>query len=568
MVWTDDMISSLLEYAKEVGIRLAQAVCYRYDRGEDFNADLERLYLISDIIFALEHSNDDVYDDDDYDYLYEMIQSISIQRFKYKRMIRSVQTASSGSSDLYLDIVFDKSTIYRNLEGDNTLDSSSETLIMLIDYGTDADGSYYIVGRVPDIPSFSTYYYLWGIWCPEVTYNPTTAGRRITKIEYLGTYVGSVDTYVSTYKIWTYSALYGISSSHKETAHIFFFCPEPYYFKNSISPVFPRASGSPPSSYWNATTVVGAQATWYNSNTGYVYALATGYSKYASEPKVKHHLFACSVTNNLLSPSNWIDLTYLFGGHTADALAHWYPSGYAGFNTIGSCFPLPDRPGYYGAATAWRDASGNLTNAWITFDENFFCITDVETGKFQTDYTPESGTLWAGGTALIYYNNQYMWVIHDGTSGLSGKRVCLVSDAIDGTYVYDHTVIDMSELPSNSMLLNAIGGLTLFTFRDNLYMLSSGEGDISLSGNYRDHQAFLYRFEPSTKTWKRLGHPFIINNYGYGSETGFNYTLGYDHLGLCNTPILYNNKLYIGIAMCEATDTYQGYMGELDLSLL
>jgi len=109
MVWTEDMVKELLEYAQEVGVRLAQAVCYRHNRGEDFNPDLERLYLVSDIIFALE--NDDMYKDSDYDNLYEKIKSISVQRFKYKRMIRYIQRPSSDLPISFLVIALDGTDI-------------------------------------------------------------------------------------------------------------------------------------------------------------------------------------------------------------------------------------------------------------------------------------------------------------------------------------------------------------------------------------------------------------------------------------------------------------------------
>lgn len=84
MQWTTNDIDNLILVGKDVGVHIAQSICNKMDLGKYIDKDIEYLYLISNIVFALEHSTTDVYEDTDYSYLAEIINRVEIQRNRFR----------------------------------------------------------------------------------------------------------------------------------------------------------------------------------------------------------------------------------------------------------------------------------------------------------------------------------------------------------------------------------------------------------------------------------------------------------------------------------------------------
>lgn len=84
MTWTNTDILNLILVAKDVGIHLSESICRKLDLGKSIDKDIDYLYLLINIVFALEYGTDDVYEDADYSYLAEIINRIEIQRNRFR----------------------------------------------------------------------------------------------------------------------------------------------------------------------------------------------------------------------------------------------------------------------------------------------------------------------------------------------------------------------------------------------------------------------------------------------------------------------------------------------------
>ena len=84
MSWTPTDISNLILVGKDVGIHLAESICRKLTLGKSIAQDIDMLYYIVDLVFALEHATDDVFDDEDYDYINEMLNRIEITRNRFR----------------------------------------------------------------------------------------------------------------------------------------------------------------------------------------------------------------------------------------------------------------------------------------------------------------------------------------------------------------------------------------------------------------------------------------------------------------------------------------------------
>jgi len=84
MTWTPTDISNLILVGKDVGIHLAESICRKLTLGKSIAQDIDMLYYIVDLVFALEHATDDVFDDEDYDYINEMLNRIEITRNRFR----------------------------------------------------------------------------------------------------------------------------------------------------------------------------------------------------------------------------------------------------------------------------------------------------------------------------------------------------------------------------------------------------------------------------------------------------------------------------------------------------
>ena len=84
MVWTSTDIANLILVGKDLGVHLTESICNKLDLGKPIGQDADMLYLLCDIVFALENDGTAVFDDDDYSYFAEMISRIEIQRNRFR----------------------------------------------------------------------------------------------------------------------------------------------------------------------------------------------------------------------------------------------------------------------------------------------------------------------------------------------------------------------------------------------------------------------------------------------------------------------------------------------------
>ena len=84
MVWKSTDIANLILVGKDLGVHLTESICNKLDLGKPIGQDADMLYLLCDIVFALENDGTAVFDDDDYSYFAEMISRIEIQRNRFR----------------------------------------------------------------------------------------------------------------------------------------------------------------------------------------------------------------------------------------------------------------------------------------------------------------------------------------------------------------------------------------------------------------------------------------------------------------------------------------------------
>lgn len=84
MAWTNTQIENLILIGKDIGVHLTESICNKLDLGRSIDIDVDMLYLVSNIVFSLEHSSVLTHTDDDYKYLAEMLNRIEIQRNRYR----------------------------------------------------------------------------------------------------------------------------------------------------------------------------------------------------------------------------------------------------------------------------------------------------------------------------------------------------------------------------------------------------------------------------------------------------------------------------------------------------
>ena len=95
MAWTDTTIDALILVAKDAGIHVSESICRKLDLGQSVDQDVDYLYLIINIVWALEH--DDIADygdavvaddlqltDANYSLLAAMISRIVVQRNRFR----------------------------------------------------------------------------------------------------------------------------------------------------------------------------------------------------------------------------------------------------------------------------------------------------------------------------------------------------------------------------------------------------------------------------------------------------------------------------------------------------
>ena len=84
MAWTAVRLYDFLIDSKNLAVKLMESICNKLDLGQPVDGYLDMFYLISNIIFALEHTNATTYLDDDYDHLYELYTKVLAKQNRYK----------------------------------------------------------------------------------------------------------------------------------------------------------------------------------------------------------------------------------------------------------------------------------------------------------------------------------------------------------------------------------------------------------------------------------------------------------------------------------------------------
>jgi len=89
MTWTDTDVGNLILVGKDIGVHLAESICRKLTLGKSISQDIDYLYLICNIVFALEHSYYGatptfVFEDTDYDLMNEYLNRIEITRNRFR----------------------------------------------------------------------------------------------------------------------------------------------------------------------------------------------------------------------------------------------------------------------------------------------------------------------------------------------------------------------------------------------------------------------------------------------------------------------------------------------------
>jgi len=89
MTWTDTDVLNLILVGKDIGIHLGESICRKLDLGKPISQDIDYLYLVHNIVFALEHSYYGIiptyiFEDVDYDLMNEFLSRIEIQRNRFR----------------------------------------------------------------------------------------------------------------------------------------------------------------------------------------------------------------------------------------------------------------------------------------------------------------------------------------------------------------------------------------------------------------------------------------------------------------------------------------------------
>jgi hypothetical protein len=79
MVWSALAIADLILVGKDVYIHLSESICRKLDLGKPIDQDVDMLYLLCNIVFALENDSTN-WEDEDYDLMAEDINRIEVQR--------------------------------------------------------------------------------------------------------------------------------------------------------------------------------------------------------------------------------------------------------------------------------------------------------------------------------------------------------------------------------------------------------------------------------------------------------------------------------------------------------
>jgi hypothetical protein len=441
---------------------------------------------------------------------------------------------------------------YRNYEQNNSLaladyvgrTQAIQTPIILVEDIED-DGDYYVIlANVPSIPdlinSYDTFMiYNMSIALAQPEHNPCL----VSSYEYIGLY----GSYSNCVKLGISPAL----PQNVEGDKIGLVNLKPGGMWRSVDVLLAETTG-----VWNATYTAGANAVWKRADGKYG-MIVCGYNKDVS-PKVYHHYFLAD------SPEGpWVDQTAADASEFGAAVV---PVGFNAAWVLMGCVKLDDT--HYAAATTLTDGSDVPTTPAIAlWNED---MTDVSVVELNFDYVYEFGWGTSPWPSLGYYKGKFLYVMQDGDSGYTGKRIVLSSDTIDGEFTYHSTAIDYSDwsddADSGNMFIHSVAHGCLFTIANKLYLVTEGESYLgnAEAGEYANHSIHLWGYDEGFNEWSYIKGPIITAIHGFYSEMGFSYDLS-DHVGYMAGFYVEDGKMWFCIPLCKGTDTYTLTNGYFDL---
>ena len=83
MTWDAPKITALLNESKTLAVKMAWSLARRMDLGQPIDGYLDDLYLISNVVFAIEEGSSD-FEEEDLDYLYSLYTKMLVKHNRYK----------------------------------------------------------------------------------------------------------------------------------------------------------------------------------------------------------------------------------------------------------------------------------------------------------------------------------------------------------------------------------------------------------------------------------------------------------------------------------------------------
>ncbi len=403
----------------------------------------------------------------------------------------------------------------------------------------------YTIANVPYIKDLIENPTNWVFWDMTIQPQPDTVAMKCLSI----VYVGISGTYSNCYTITTNSAIVNATVGDSMATLSF----KAYYYSNSTI-LFPKGTVS---TDFNYTYTNNLSYVWKTTN-GIYHGIVLGVNKGLAIYTyfTMHHY----TSNSLLG--TWTDQQ---AGSAADLFDSILPSTYVAYNMWVNGNRMPGEDGMHYMVGDVNKSDGTSDLAAVVFSDN------LSYKRFIALNT--SGYTWNGGmngwTSTTFYKGEYLISVQDGAL-TGGSRIVLKANNLDGVFSL-HSVItvysDTDVIHPGSMFSQDIANGVLYVFNNELYYFSSGASNDITSGNYNNHEVFLWKYSDTDNNWNLVVTPCIVALHGDTANYGTQYTWGQDHCGVI-VPLQLNEddgRLYMAMGYEAGTNTYQGTIGYINL---